>query len=165
MQIQLKKFTTKPSVMTCIRSDGSSTWHKIYPGLEMHDIGHFVVESQLAFYQAFFGLVDQGYEAADFELPQDKKPEALKGANLPLEAIQTEHIVNLLQTELSDTSANPQFLQMLGDIFKKEELPFPNQLDEAQLTHIRKRYRKLLDEWHQLESGATLYLNFEILSH
>jgi hypothetical protein len=84
--------------------------------MEDHDLCHFAVEITLQFKNGFYGLIDRGFNISDFELPRNERPLELIPANLPLEAQQTEFIVNLLQTELWNTGINPDFLILLKDI-------------------------------------------------
>ncbi len=164
MELQFKKYLNKPSIITFIRSDGTRTWLKIHHGQELHDLAHFVVEREMKCTQAFLGLIDQGYEASDFELPIEQKPEKLKGKYLPVEAIQTEHIINLLQTEALSHERNEAFLEMLKDILQKDQIPYPQSLNKEKLDLIREKYTKLIEQWNNLAPGKTLYLLFDIVS-
>ena len=49
MEISLQKHSTKPSILKCVRNDGSVTWAKLHPGTETHDLAHFAVETVLDF--------------------------------------------------------------------------------------------------------------------
>src|SRR6185295_13549449 len=88
---------TKPKgtpVLTCTRDDGTSTYSKSAHGpfFGPHDLMHYAVETTLGFRDSFFGLIARGRTIASFNEPG-------AAANLPPEAILTEHIVNLLQQE------------------------------------------------------------------
>jgi hypothetical protein len=163
LTLQLKKGKGKPSTLTCIRADGSSTWTKLQRGMEMHDLAHYAVESELEFRDAFYGIVNRGFQVGDFELPRDRRPRELIPANLPVEAIQTEHIVNLLQIEYFNTGAeDPDFLANLANILEQYDLPFPEELDEAALQRIRKTYHDLVSRWMMLPPGEMLELEMNI---
>ena len=162
MLIQFTKGNAKPSTLKCIRSDGSSTWTKIQPAIEFHDLAHYVVETELGFAKAFYGLVASGYNIEDFELPREQRPEALLPANLPAEALQTEHIVNLLQVHLNHTDKEMDFMETLRNILKEHEIEFPKKLDARSLQSIQLRLNGLLLSWKQLEPGDSLQLNFSI---
>ena len=69
MKIQFKKENHKPSILTCTRTDGSTTWVKMYPGFEAHDLGHYAVETVLKFENAFYGMIAKGSNIEDFEMP------------------------------------------------------------------------------------------------
>ena len=150
----------KPSVLKCNRSDGSSTWTKIQPAIEFHDLAHYVVETELGFAQAFYGMVAAGHNIEDFELPREQRPEALLPANLPAEALQTEHIVNLLQIGQSQTDTEMDFLETLRNILNDNTIEFPEKLDARTLQSIQLRLKGLLLSWQQLEPGDSLQLTF-----
>ena len=87
MIIKLKKMISKLSILTIVRNDNTSTWSKLHRGLETHDLAHYAVESTLKFKNAFYGLINEGYTVADFELPKDKRPFDIRPENLKPEAI------------------------------------------------------------------------------
>ncbi|MEO0573450.1 MAG: hypothetical protein AAF039_17240 [Bacteroidota bacterium] len=99
MEIQFKKLINKPSTLTCVRIDGPTTWIKLYPGIEAHDLAHYAVETALEFQDAFYGMVAKGSNMEDFELPRDIRPETVLPQNLSEEALITEHLVNLIMTK------------------------------------------------------------------
>ena len=160
MHIQFTKGNAKPSTLKCIRKDGSSTWTRIQPAIEFHDLAHYVVETELGFAQAFYGLVASGHNIEDFELPREERPDALLPANLPPEALQTEHIVNLLQVGQSQTDAQMDFLETLRNILDENNIKFPEKLDAKTLQSIQLRLKGLLLSWKQLEPGDSLQLTF-----
>ena len=98
LTITLSKEIGKRTILKCTRKDGSSTFAKLYPNLEIHDIAHYVVEQHLGFRNAFYGLLAKGYTIEDFQLPKAERPSALHPKNLHPEALITEHLVNLIQT-------------------------------------------------------------------
>ena len=140
--------------------DGSSTWTKIQPAIEFHDLAHYVVETELGFAHAFYGLVAAGHNIEDFELPREHRPEALFPANLPAEALQTEHIVNLLQVGQSQSDSDFNFLETLRNILDEHSIEFPEKLDARTLQSIQLRLKGLLLSWQQLEPGDKLQLTF-----
>ncbi len=81
MKIQFKKGKDK-STLHCIRKDGTATWSTIYQGMEIHDLAHFAVETELGFKKAFYGLLASGYAIQDFALPRAKRPKSLLPENL-----------------------------------------------------------------------------------
>ena len=159
MLIELKKKKDKNAILHINRSDGSSSWTKLHPGLVDHDLAHFAVEKHLNFKKAFYGLIDQGFNIQDFALAQEIKPDALKGNNLPLESIQTEYIVNLLQTEFRNEGKEIDFISTLRHTLELEGIEFPNQLDEIKLTAIRQTYHQTFEQWQNLPTGASLQLD------
>ena len=160
MIVQFTKGNSKPSTLKCIRSDDSSTWTKIQPAIEFHDLAHYVVETELGFMNAFYGLVATGYSIQDFDLPREQRPEALLPANLPVEALQTEHIVNLLQVGQNQSEPEMDFLNTLKKILEEKNIEFPEKLDTTSLRSIQLRLKGLLLSWKQLEPGDSLKLSF-----
>ena len=152
----------KPSILKCVRDDGSETWTKIQPAIEFHDLAHYVVETELGFSNAFYGLVAEGYNIEDFELAREQRPEALLPANLPTEALQTEHIVNLLHVGQDKTDTEMDLLTTLEKILSENRLPPPDNLDSRSLQSIRLRLNGLLLSWQQLEPGNSLQLSFSM---
>ncbi len=163
MIIKFRKGIDKPGTLTCVRPDGSTTWTKLHPGIEMHDFAHFVVETELGFPNAFYGIVAKGFDIGDFELPREQRPVALKPVNLPVEALQTEHIVNLLQTRFPNSNQDLDFITTLKNILTEKEIDFPKVLDQEKLNRINERLRDLLFKWNELENGGTLELEFDPL--
>ena len=114
---------TSSSKITCTRSDGSFTRSSIHPGNELHDIIHYAVESTLKFKQGFYGLLDQGYQIEDFEAPRPIRKMELLPANLPLESIQTEFLVNQLMMETLQGRLE-NFIEVLKQALEVNSLPF-----------------------------------------
>lgn len=106
LRIQIKKRHQNRSILHCIRTNGSSTYAKLHPNLEIHDIAHYVVEQHLGFTHAFYGLLAQGFEIGDFQLPKEERPKELQPKNLLPEALITEHLVNLLQIDFQKAATD-----------------------------------------------------------
>ena len=156
----IKGSEERSSVLRCKREDGTYTWTKIKPAIEFHDLAHYVVESQLNFTEGFYGLVAKGYNIEDFELPREDRPEALLPANLPVQALQTEHIVNLLQVYSERSSKTFDFIETLKSILNEKQLPCPQELNDLTLTKIIQHLDSLLHTWDQLEPKESLELKF-----
>lgn len=159
LHIVFMKQIQKQNTLKIIRSDGSVSWTPIHPGLLDHDIAHYAVEQILQFNQAFYGLVGAGYEITDFELPKDQKPVGLR--QLPIQALQTEHLVNLLQVEHHNMGEPMDILAALEPIFQEAGLPPMVDL-ENHLEEIRYRYHQLSRQWIALSPGSSLELAFVI---
>ncbi|MGB3589952.1 MAG: hypothetical protein WBA23_25620 [Tunicatimonas sp.] len=160
MKIQFTKQQNRPSVFKCFRPDGTETWMSITQLFALeHDIVHYAVETTLGFRQAFYGMLLRGYNVTDFAAPRHLRPAALLPINLPLEAQQTEMLVNLFQTELHDGTSMEDFIGIAKFTFEAQVVPFPD-INEQQVGQIRARIRALLRQWHELPTGATLELNF-----
>lgn len=159
--ISFRKQSGKPIVFTFRRTDGTSTWAKLGSLPIEHDLAHYVVEKTLGFKQGFFGLLNQGFKPEDFELPREKRPTALLPTKLPLEALQTEHLVGRLQTE-QVCGENPDFMADLEEALKNQGITFPDQLNLATLAKIRNEFTALIEHWHSLQSGGQLDLELNL---
>ena len=162
MKAIFKKKKTSDLILTLVRDDESVTWTKIRPGLEYHDLAHYVVEKNMAWDEAFFGLINRGIDIGDFESRvQEKKRQAID--SISIEALQAEHIVNLMATEFLYAS-NVGFIKELKKILMQSELSYPDKLDEDVLSSIKEEYFHLIKRMNMLKPGETLELNFECRS-
>ncbi len=162
--VSFRKETGRPPVFTFRRSDGSTVWSKLGSLPIEYDLAHYVAEKSLGFTQAFFGLLDEGFAIEDFDLPRGKRPTALLPANLPLESLQIEYIVNLLQTE-QRCGPSPEFRALLTQGLTTSGLPYPDQLTEDVLNQIREDYQTLIEKWYSLPDGQQLDLALVIIGH
>lgn len=142
----------KPDTLTCIRDDGSTTWTYLHRGFAIQDFAHYVVETTLGYQHSFFGLVAKGYDIPDFNQPKASRP-----FEIPEEAINTEVIVGLLQTDLLESlrgNADPcELLRDYGALL-------PVKITEAQLEIMQQKLQALLQKWHDLQPGASMALQF-----
>lgn len=149
------------STLTVRRADGSTTWSKLHPGMELHDLAHYAVEEVLELEEAFYGLLAEGFAISDFELPKDQRPHRLQTANLPPESIQTEHLINLLMTELQFGRDLPDFLAQFESILMQHGLPPMNRLTTEKLNGIRNLISDLRSRWTGIPVGEVLELRLE----
>jgi hypothetical protein len=154
MLISFKKFKDKPNVLVCTRNDDSVSYSSQIRGLETHDVVHLAVESVLKFKNSFYGLVAKGMEISVFSLPKDQWPK------MPDEAIQTEFLVNLFQTELNDGKEIENINELIRMNCESNYLSAPKILSEAEIRKIRNRRDELLIEWHALSRGDTMEFEF-----
>ena len=160
MRIQLKKGKNdRPSTLTCIRDDGSLSWVHEHTGQELHDLAHYAVEEELGSREGFYGLVNNGYNISDFSKPNHEKPQALSGAQLPLEAQHVEHIVNLVQVA-SQEEKDLSFVDVLQKTLLDHGLPPVQNLDTARFERILRHYDQLVIKWGGLAEGQCLELEF-----
>lgn len=162
LQIEITKEFKKASILNCVREDRTSTYASLYPNLEIHDIAHFVVETNLKYTNAFYGLLAQGYAISDFQLPPEERPEALKSKNLSAEALVTEHMVNILQTMYKQYNSKTDFLQLLFTILKENQLAIPKGLTPEKFNAMYQQLKELMLEWQELSFTQKLKLNFEV---
>ena len=118
MKIQFIKLKGKPSILNCIRENGTNTWAKMYPGIEAHDLGHYAVETILEFKNAFYSMIAQGTNIEDFELPRKQRPAKVLPQNLDAEAFISEHLVNLLMTKAQTEDEKKKRIKMSVTILR-----------------------------------------------
>ena len=162
MKIQFKKEHSKPNVLTCIRDDGSTTWVKMYPGIEAHDLGHYAVETVLGFKHAFYGMIAKGTNIEDFELPREKRPDEVLPKNLSPQALISEHLVNLIMVKAQTKGFEMDILSSLRSILREKELPYPQNLDAEKIEKIWTSFLNLNSQWDKLQIGSTMELNFTL---
>jgi hypothetical protein len=160
--IHLKKGSTKPSTLTCQRDDGSTTYSKLVENFEIHDIAHYVVEQNLGFKNAFYGLLAQGYDIGDFQLPKNERPFALLPKNLHPEALFTEHLVNLLLIDSIQVAPKNDILNILKKILSENNLPFMAVLTSEKLSKIKDGLERQMTQWNRLLPNKKLELIFEL---
>lgn len=156
-RISFRKEAGRPPVFTFRRSDGSLTWAKLRNLPIEHDLAHYAVEQTLRLRRGFYGLLNEGFTPDDFERPRFQRPSALLPANLPLEAQQAEHLVGLLQTEWL-CGPLPNLIDLLRLALEANGHTYPDQLTEATVDELRRRFRALLAQWQALPVGAELTL-------
>lgn len=160
VKLQFKK-GGKTSTLTVHRADGTSTWTRLHPGTEVHDLAHHAVEETLALEHAFYGILAQGYDIDGFEAPKGERHPDLQPNNLEPEALQTEHLVNLLLTELQYGAPLKDFLEQFNAILVQSDLPQMPRLTEESLGLIRNRLTHLCTCWRATKTGETLELRLE----
>ncbi len=161
LTVRFYKHHHKPVTLKCIRYDQSETWSSLHPNTEYHDLAHIAIEEVLGFKKAFYGMVANGVNISDFELPDVQKPEALRGSNLPQESIITEHLVNLLTiTYFNASDIDPMdYITQAKNILTQHHLPFPDTLTPQNATTIYATYSELINDWNMTEKGTYLEKN------
>jgi len=161
MKITFQKDKNNRLSLRCEREDGTSTYTILKsPASVYHDLAHLAVERTLGFRKAFFGLLAQGFDIPDFEAKREERPAELLPANLPLEALQTEHIVNLLITEHFNSGKMSDFLSILNQSLIAAGLALPDELNEDTLAIIRDDFAELQEQWSTLPVEHSISYSF-----
>ncbi|MEM6769063.1 MAG: hypothetical protein AAF597_00650 [Bacteroidota bacterium] len=160
LSLEFKKLQPRP-ILTVRRADGSTTWMKLYPGMALHDLAHYAIETELQLSDAFYGMLANGHNIEDFEAPREQRLPALLPANLPRVSLQVEHFVNLLMTELQNGAPIEGFITSLNQILQEAELGHIDALTEAALNNIRAEIDRLRNRWRNLPVGESLTLRME----
>jgi hypothetical protein len=141
------------------RADGTRTWQKRTGAtadfFAVHDLTHYAVETELGFARAFYGLVAEGWELADFGTPWPRGP-------LPPDALPAEVIVGCFDTAraahmpLTAADCNASVASYFGNAGMGAPPPVA---DEA-LRRVQDRLSDLVWRWHALPAGEMLELPF-----
>lgn len=143
----------KPDTLTCIRDDGSVTWTYLHREFAIQDLAHYVVETTLGLENAFLGLIAKGYDISDFNQPKAERP-----FEIPEEALNTEVIVGLLQTDLLESlRGNADRCELLRDYGAL----LPVKIADAQLETMQQKLQALLQKWRDLQPGESMTLQFK----
>ena len=142
------------------RRNGTSTWEKrAGPTAEFfsaHDLTHFAVESELGCRGAFYGLVAQGWDLADFGRPWPRGP-------LPAEALLAEVLVGYL--DVTRASGHPLTAddcnRSVREYFAATSLTVDLVVTEEDLERIRTSLHDLLRRWNELGPNETMSLSFD----
>ncbi len=153
--IQLRKGRDGPSVLTCVRADGSRTWSRLHPFHPVHDLLHFALESTLGLRGGFFGLLAQGWSIQDF---------AAAGAagRMGDEAAWAECMVGQLDRERAggERWTASDFNEGLRLTCDRDGRPCCRAVSDHELESVRALHRELLVRWHATADGGTLELTF-----
>src|SRR5436190_2800556 len=125
LKVQFARGKDKKDVLSVVRADGSQSWQHQQPGIPVHDLTHFAIESTLGLKNGFYGLLAQGW---DITRLTDKDVRSI----LPAEGLWTEFVVGLVQTErLSPEPLSAgEFNQMLDTEKKNRDFVFPRVVTE-----------------------------------
>ena len=158
LRIRLTKRTGKPPLLHCVREDGSQTLAVTAPGA-VHDLGHYVVEAELGFRRAFFGLLAEGWSIEDFDVPG-----GVQALDLPPEAALVEFIVGLLQIEIVNGEVYADFDAELRRAVTSARRPGPEPpvIGEELAARMRARLAELVGRWRATPEGGSLELEFRL---
>ena len=62
LKVRFTRGKDKKDVLSVTRKDGSQSWQHQQPGIPVHDLTHFAVESALHLENGFYGLLAQGWD-------------------------------------------------------------------------------------------------------
>ena len=163
LTIRLRRRTDGAVVFELERADGTRTWQKRTGAtadfFAVHDLTHYVVETELRFPRGFYGLVAEGWDLADFGTPWPRGP-------LPAEALAPEVIVGCFdtaraaRTPLTAADCNDS----VASYFRNAGLSVPMELSPESIARIRDRLAALVWQWYAVPEGGTLELAFAPVS-
>ena len=163
MQLRLKKKSETETVFTCVRADG--TWTGASLGrakgyFPAHDLAHYVVETSLGLTGAFLGLLDRGWDVADFEVGAVTRSRTESDG---AQAVLAEHLAGALPTEVFSGNRIPA--DEWNRVLQEACAGFPGGTEvpvcsDEELDGLRAELRRLLDRWERVPYGETLELQF-----
>jgi hypothetical protein len=141
-------------LMRIERDDGTSTWSPTTPFFVEHDLLHYALETTLGLRNAFWGLMNLGWEISSFE---ERQPGSRKAVQLPDEAYLAEGLVGMMHVDvLEGPFPWPEFQRLF---FESYGIDSP--ISEEQLQSIRVLYGGLVERWRMTPAGGTLDIVFE----
>jgi hypothetical protein len=159
--IRIKKKSDGSAALTCLRADGSVTWQRqdgqlgrFFP---LHDLTHYAVERVLDLQQAFYGLVADGWDLADFGKSGTKGP-------LPADAFLAELIVGFFDLERASGMLHTaeEFNEKIQTWHADNKRPATSfRVTEEQVTKVREVRAEMFALWKALPSGDALEIPFE----
>ena len=159
LAIRMKRNADGTSALTCIRPDGSTTWHspKGAQGhfFALHDLTHYAVETTLGVANGFYGLVASGWDISDFGTPERR-------GQLPPEAGWVEVVVGFLDMEraMGEMYSALEYNEKARLYYEVNGGKPVRDLSDDDLNALRDRRRDLFAQWAAIPPGGTLELDF-----
>ena len=146
-------------VLSVTRRDGSVAWQRQRHSFPVHDLGHYAVESVLGLRQAFWGMMADGWDFADFGTPWPRGPMP----NVP-EALLAEVTAGWLDTFAhavrDDESGAAELNAYLVGYAAQHGEPPPRAITPDELARIRTMRAELARRCHALAPGEVMELRF-----
>ena len=155
LTVRFTRGKDKKDVLSVTREDGSQSWQHQQPGIPVHDLTHFAVESTLHLSNGFYGLLVQGWDITRLTAKDVR-------AQLPVEGLWTEFVVGLVQTER--LSPEPLSAGEFNELLEKEKtnfrLTYDRRITDDELFEIRRSFLALYSQWRNLKPGESMSLTF-----
>ena len=156
MLIRFTRLTNERHRLEFVRDDGTSEARELETrSALLHDLVHYAVETTLGLRQSFFALVASGVDITAFAVPKEKRT-----FQIPVEAVQTEHIVGHLQVEMADGALIEDFNGSLAAACLVLGQAAPPPIPAETLDRLRAQVRDLWRRWQEIPPGGTLELEF-----
>jgi hypothetical protein len=158
--IRIKKNKDGSASLACVRSDGSTTWQRqdgqlgaVFPP---HDLTHYAIEKTLGYDRAFYGLIAEGWDVADFGTPWRRGPP-------PEQAREVEALVGAFDLErmTGQRSSAAELNEQVRFALERAGMSAPaRQLTDDELSRVRQLRADIFARWSAVEPGSTLELEF-----
>ena len=155
MEILITKTGMNEDVLSCKRKDGTVTWTHVSNFFILHDLCHYAIETVLSLKKAFFGMLANGTDITEFDLPKDQRK-----IELTSEALFAEHLVNLVVIDYTQGRMN-NLIEIFKETYNDPGSDLINLINEEKLEDIRKNYASLMQQWKSIRESETLRLIFE----
>jgi hypothetical protein len=155
VRVEFLRGRDKKDVLSVTRADGSTSWQHQHPGIPVHDLTHYAVETVLGVKNGFYGLLAQGWDITSLV---DKDVRSV----LPEEGIWTEFVVGLVQTErLSpEPLGSEEFNQLLNQSKQEFGITHKRMVTDDELQRIRRKFDELYSKWKGIGPGERLVFEF-----
>ncbi|MBC8143302.1 MAG: hypothetical protein H7Y38_17895 [Armatimonadetes bacterium] len=152
--------SNKRDVVRIIRTDGTTAYTYLHPYFPLHDLLHYVVETELELHESFWGLLARGWHFDDFATKNPATGKLLKIQ--PEQALAVEELVGFLQlAETGSVSRDPADLQrLMGEQSWVAKISPMGIITSESIGAIQNRFAALRKEWTAIASGDVLKLVF-----
>jgi hypothetical protein len=159
LKLRYKKKGDGSAAFTAVRGDGSSTTAQIGEAGgfgPVHDLAHYVVESQFCIKKGFLGLLASGWSIEDFNkgvVDRMTREGVIKDAG------RAEVVAGLLSRDA--LSQAPLSVEDFNWTVQSQSAEIPC-LSPEELAALRKGLAALRDQWDALTPGETLELSIDL---
>jgi hypothetical protein len=159
LTLRYKKKGDGSAAFTAVRSDGSSTTAQIGAAGgfgPVHDLAHYVVESQFGIKKGFLGLLAGGWSVEDFT---KGVVDRMIREGVISDAGRAEVVAGLLSGDAF--SPFPLSVEDFNWTIHSQSAEIPG-LTADELANLRQRLSTLRDQWSALNAGETLELSIDL---
>ncbi len=164
LTVRIKRHADGSASLTCTRADGTMTWQRQRGGYALvfptHDLTHYAVETTLRYEHGFFGLIADGWDISDFDMPW---PRGL----IPQEALEVELIAGVFESErrhivrrsLEEFRAHAE-QYVAGRRIQRPSTHTPDPPVLSEIERVHTTLDELLRRWGEVPVGGALELRF-----
>jgi len=146
-------------VLSVTRRDGSVAWQRQKHFFPVHDLGHYAIESVLGLRQAFWGMMADGWDFADFGTPWPRGPMPNLAEALLAEVV-AGWMDNFARAVADDESGAAELNAHLAAYCAQHGEPPPRTITPDEFRRIRTMRDALARRWHALAPGEAMELEF-----
>ncbi|HEX8245680.1 MAG TPA: hypothetical protein VF541_19365 [Longimicrobium sp.] len=148
-------------VLSLTRRDGTVAWQRQDGFFPLHDLTHYAVETVLGLRQAFYGMMADGWEFADFGHPWPRGPMPNVADALLGEV--TAGCFGLFAREHADDAAGADALnQHLAEYCRQHGVEPLRTITPDEFGRIRRLREEVQVRWQALKPGEAMEVAFEV---